>query len=280
MLIARVISAIVFFAFFFLGLFNPLFVWALPLLLAVAALSALKEFAHFTPQRPRPSFVWLAYGAALLMLADAYYYELDHALAILGLLTVISLGWGTLSLERDSTSMAGVCLIGTLYVTLPLALITIIWRTAVQSNNQDGQHYIIFLVLGTQASDVGAYFIGRLLGRHKMAPRISPGKSWEGFAGGVAFTLLLAVLAKLFWNNIDRLFGWYEIVGFALVFSMVGPVGDLAESWLKRTAGIKDSGRTFTGHGGVLDIIDSLLFTTIIYYIYLGLSPRHEIGIF
>ncbi len=280
MLFARVISAVLFYALFFLGLFNPWFVWALPVLLSVACLLALREFVHLGPYPPRHSFLLLAYGAALWMLADAYLYRLDHALLILGLLTVVSLGLGTLIRERHFAQMAGICLIGMLYATLPLALMTYIWREAVATDQFNGQHYLIFLVLVTQSADVGAYFIGRFWGRHKLAPQLSPGKTWEGFFGGVALALLVAALMKLSWNNVDRIFAWREVAVLSLLFAVVGTLGDLAESWLKRNAGIKDSGQTYTGHGGMLDVIDSLLFTTIFYYAYLGLSPKHPTEIF
>jgi phosphatidate cytidylyltransferase len=266
----RIVSSAIFFALFFLGLFHPAFVWAVPLLLTFAALAGLTEFLRFGHQRPPTPMIWLAVASALLLLADAYWRKLDDALLIVGMQTVLSMGLGTVRGDKNYAETSGKCLIGTLYVTLPLALITLIWRGAVAAEwDGDGPHYLIFLVLGTQASDIGAYFVGRAFGKHKMAPTISPGKTWEGFAGGVAFTLLLAVCFKLFWNNMSRVFGWWEILSLALLFSTVGPLGDLTESWFKRNSSIKDSGRTFTGHGGMLDIIDSLLFTTIFYYFYL-----------
>jgi phosphatidate cytidylyltransferase len=269
----RFISSIVFFALFFLGLFQPWFFWAVPFLVTAATLMGLSEFLRFGVQRPPTPMIWLAVLSALALLADAYWARLEHALLIIGLQTVVSMGLGTLRGEKNFAETAGKCLIGTLYVTLPLALITHIFTGALASNrNGDGPHYLIFLVLGTQSGDIGAYCIGRLFGRHKMAPGLSPGKTWEGFAGGVLFTCLLAVCFKLFWNNMDRIFGWAEILALAIMFSTVGPLGDLTESWFKRNSAIKDSGNTFTGHGGMLDIIDSLLFTTIFYYCYLWIA--------
>lgn len=271
MLSARVTSAIVFFIAFFLGLFHPWFQWVLPVLLALACVKGLYEFMHFGMEHPPRVFQSLALATALLMFADAYFFDLHHLLIILGLLTVISLGCGALRTDQNFTEVTGKCLIGTLYVTFPLALIMMIWHDAVHNDSHNGQHYLIFLVLVTQASDIGAYFVGRWLGRHKLAPRISPGKTVEGFIGGVAFTLLVVILMLLFWNNMPRIFKWSEALFLGFMFSVIGPIGDLTESWMKRSTGIKDSGTTFTGHGGMLDIIDSLLFTTIFYYLYLRL---------
>lgn len=269
MLSHRIISALLFFVFFFLGLFQPYFFWVLPILLAAATFMGLVEFVHFGTHVPSRPFIGLALIGAAALLLDAYFYPIRYTLPILGFLTIFSLGLGTLRMERHFLEVAGKCLIGTLYVTLPLALIMEIWRIGIASDTDNGQHYLIFLVLVTQASDIGAYFTGRAIGKHKLAPRLSPGKSVEGFIGGIVFTLLVAVLFKLLWNNMNAIFGWWEIVFLSLVFSTVGPLGDLTESWFKRNTQIKDSGRTFTGHGGMLDIIDSLLFTTIFYYVYL-----------
>jgi phosphatidate cytidylyltransferase len=272
MLSRRIISSVIFFAIFFLGLFNPWFGWVLPLLVTLATVKGLTEFLRFGQQRPPTPMIWMAVACALALLSDAYWWQLRHALLIMGLQTVLSMGLGTLRLEKNFAETAGKCLIGTLYVTLPLALIMEIWRAAIAADNHNGPHYLIFLVLGTQASDVGAYCVGRLCGRHKLAPNLSPGKTVEGFVGGVVFTLLVAVGFKIFWNNMDRIFGWREILFLALLFGVIGPVGDLTESWFKRNSAVKDSGHTFTGHGGMLDIIDSLLFTAIFYYGYLWLA--------
>ena len=273
MLPHRILSTLAFFALFFLGLFHPWFAWAVPALVTLATVMGLAEFLRFGLKRPPTPMIWLAIGSALTLLADAYWFRLRHALLIMGLQTVLNMGLGMARREQNFAETAGKCLIGTLYVTLPLALITEIWRGAVAYDVRgDGPHYLIFLVLGTQMADTGAYGIGRLFGRHKMAPRISPGKTWEGFAGGVICTLLLAAAFKIWWDNMDRIFGWWEILALALMFATVGPVGDLTESWFKRISEMKDSGRTFTGHGGMLDIIDSLLFTTIFYYGYLWLA--------
>jgi phosphatidate cytidylyltransferase len=269
MLHFRIISSLIFFLLFFLGLFHPWFFWVVPLLVTAATVMGLQEFLRFGQRRPSTPLIWIALLAALALLADAYFWNLRHALLIMGMQTVLSLGLGTLRLEENFAESGGKCLIGMLYVTLPLALITAIWRGAIAADDQNGQHYLIFLVLGTQMSDIGAYAFGRMFGKHKLAPRLSPGKTVEGFIGGVALTVVVLACFKLWWNNMSNIFHWGEIFFLALMFSTIGPLGDLTESWFKRTSRIKDSGNTLTGHGGMLDIIDSLLFTTIFYYAYL-----------
>lgn len=269
MLITRLISAFAFFALFGVGLFAPGFDAILVFLFAGGALLGIYECMQLGVKRPSLPFTAVAQLGALMLLADAYLTGLQHALLILGLVTVAAIALGLFLNREHGSDLAGKCLVSLIYVGLPFALIMDIWRGAGLAAPYDGPFYIIFLVLTTWASDVGAYFVGRWLGRTKMAPRLSPGKTWEGFAGGIAFTLAGVTAIKLAWPAMDRLFGWGEILVLGLLFSILGPIGDLAESQLKRSAGAKDSGVTYTGHGGLLDIVDSLLFTTVFYYGYL-----------
>lgn len=118
------------------------------------------------------------------------------------------------------------------------------------------------------AADIGAYFVGRAFGRHKLAPHVSPGKSWEGAFGGLAFVLLVAIVVALAWPTSALLPGWLaQRVGVpAMLLLMVllvalSIMGDLFESLLKRRRGVKDSGSIFPGHGGILDRIDALVPT-------------------
>jgi phosphatidate cytidylyltransferase len=110
------------------------------------------------------------------------------------------------------------------------------------------------------ATDTGAYFAGRFFGRHKLAPEISPGKTLEGSMGGILFSFL-ALLAYTAWVREVFPFGLLELWLFSLLLSLAAQLGDLVESMLKRFAGVKDSGQFLPGHGGLLDRLDSLLFT-------------------
>ncbi|WP_243030722.1 phosphatidate cytidylyltransferase [Thermus altitudinis] len=110
------------------------------------------------------------------------------------------------------------------------------------------------------ATDIGAYFVGRTLGRQKLAPEISPGKTVEGSLGGIAVSFLALVLYTSLVREVFP-FGLLELWLFSLLLSLAAQLGDLVESMLKRYCGVKDSGRFLPGHGGLLDRIDSLLFT-------------------
>ena len=116
----------------------------------------------------------------------------------------------------------------------------------------DAQRLLVVLVL-VWVADSAAYFVGRAWGRHKLAPAISPGKTWEGAAGGVAGALVYAIICKRFFDEV----GWAAYLAAAALLALLSIVGDLFESAAKRRAGVKDSGALLPGHGGILDRIDS-----------------------
>jgi phosphatidate cytidylyltransferase len=117
-----------------------------------------------------------------------------------------------------------------------------------------GLRWLLYVLLLVWAADTGAYFAGRAFGRHKLAPRVSPGKTWEGAAGGLLLVAILAIFAAPVLGRAGPGF-----VGLSLVVAAFSIVGDLIESLFKRHAGLKDSGRLIPGHGGLMDRIDSIL---------------------
>ena len=137
-----------------------------------------------------------------------------------------------------------------------------------------GIRLLFFFLATIWVGDSGAYYVGRNLGRHKMAPRISPNKTWEGLAGGVAGTVAGAALARfLFVPDL----GWPHVLALAAILAVTAPVGDLVESQLKRDTGIKDSSTLLPGHGGFLDRTDSLLYSAppvLVYLLASGLVTR------
>lgn len=133
----------------------------------------------------------------------------------------------------------------------------------------EGHYYLLFFVLITKFSDTGAYVVGSLIGRHKMIPRVSPGKTWEGFGGAILGSVLASVVFVWFFQQHMRGMTWAHALILGLLLGVGAVVGDLIESLFKREAGLKDSGKLFPGIGGILDLLDSLLFNAPIMYLYL-----------
>lgn len=129
---------------------------------------------------------------------------------------------------------------------------------------EDGFARLLFLLVTIWTTDIMAYFIGRAVGRHKLAPPLSPGKTWEGLLGGMAG----AVVAAEIFNRFHPVGSPGEVITTAALIAVLGQVGDLFESALKRMAGVKDSGRVIPGHGGVLDRFDSLFFVLPLFYYF------------
>ncbi len=137
-----------------------------------------------------------------------------------------------------------------------------------------GEWLIFFLLLVTWASDTGAYYVGTLYGRHRLAPTISPKKSYEGLVGGVIGAIIAAYIIR--WWFLPELSG-LDCLVLGILLTLTGLWGDLTESAMKRSVGIKDSGGILPGHGGMLDRLDSLLFTAPAFYYYVTMVSRLRI---
>ena len=153
-----------------------------------------------------------------------------------------------------------VTLFGIVYVALLFA-----FQVAIHAG-PPGKKWLVFLYLVIWASDTGAYYAGSAFGKHRLYEKISPKKSIEGLLGGVLASVLVAVLCRL-WPAPSL--GIIEPAVLGAVLALVGTVGDLAESLIKRSAGVKDSGTIIPGHGGILDRMDSMLFAAPVLFFYL-----------
>ena len=145
------------------------------------------------------------------------------------------------------------------YPILPFALL-------ITMNQNPMYHSLLFILFVIVFSfDTGSYFIGNAIGFHKLAPSISPGKTWEGAIGGWIFAMI--GLCLVLWE-LNKSVSWWFILIFSLFACLLSLIGDLFESFLKRRAGIKDSGTLLPGHGGFLDRFDGILFTVFFFYIF------------
>ena len=133
-----------------------------------------------------------------------------------------------------------------------------------------GQYYILFLLVGTKFSDMGGYIVGSLIGRHKMIPHISPGKTWEGFTFGcLVFSVAGGCAVYALFGEHMPLLNWTHVIILGFLLGILAVVGDLAESIVKRCLARKDSGQVLPGIGGLLDLVDSILFTAPVLFLYL-----------
>lgn len=148
-------------------------------------------------------------------------------------------------------------LMGQVYVALPLSILSSLYHFV-------GQYMVLAMFAFIWISDTGAYMVGCLIGKHRLFERISPKKSWEGFFGGLGLSIIIAALAARFIpDGYVLLSGYAQWIVFAVLVTIFSTWGDLCESLIKRTVGVKDSGKLIPGHGGILDRIDSLLLVAL-----------------
>lgn len=172
--------------------------------------------------------------------------------------------------EKSLISVAST-VIGFLYIAFLFGFMA---RLCFMESSADGavpgKWLIIWLVAVTKFTDMGAYITGSLIGKNKMIPHISPGKTWEGFFGALLWAQLAACgLYALLPSELKLLGGWHHVIILGFILSLLAVVGDLAESIIKRCLNAKDSGQTLPGIGGALDLIDSLCFTAPALYFYI-----------
>ncbi len=157
-----------------------------------------------------------------------------------------------------------------IYLGWPISVMLLLRGFPVGFNHNDGLWWLLTVFGGVWGFDTGAFFAGHFFGRHKLAPNISPGKTWEGVFGGLIFSVIAAIL----FTTLPMGVPWYLAVLLGLLVGMAATLGDLAESLIKRQTGVKDSGEFFPGHGGILDRIDSLLFAVLVVYIFAQLIGK------
>lgn len=256
-ILARILTALVGIPIVLLSLYlgGPIFL----IFIALFSLAALVEFIHLLGVSLR--FGTLA-GLAMVL---PYYLNLSFDLVawdvylLLYLLVSASMCFVFLFKKLDFFKAAGLIFSG-LYVPALASTLTLV------RSMENGAILALAVILLTWGTDTGAFFIGKLLGRGKLAPAISPNKSWAGAWGGLVSGIIIAVVFGILIEANVLLFALWG--GLA---SMAGQIGDLCESAFKRYAGVKDSGTLLPGHGGFLDRIDSMLFTSAVSYIIFGM---------
>jgi phosphatidate cytidylyltransferase len=163
---------------------------------------------------------------------------------------------GVADTRQSATVAVGGTVLGVTWIGLGLVALL-----ALRALPEHGRTAAFAVLIAVWAGDTFAYLVGRLVGRHKLAPKISPGKTWEGFVGGTVATVFVTFVAL--YKDRDEFLSIGQMLLLGAALAAAAPLGDLFESLLKRDMGVKDSGRLLAGHGGVLDRIDAQLFASV-----------------
>jgi phosphatidate cytidylyltransferase len=224
--------------------------WVFVAIVALMATACYHEFAGISAATGAPGPLWIGFPLGYLFLFD------PNTIRIVPLVALIF----ALRLPDLSKVLA-------FAASLALGIVYLFgaWRCAIDLRAVN-PYWIFFALSINWVGDIAAFYVGKNIGKHKLLPRVSPAKSWEGAAGSI----ILAVIYGVF---LDQQVGLglsvAEMVGLSILCNIAGQIGDLAESALKRGAGLKDSGTLLPGHGGFLDRLDSSLFTMPVVYYFL-----------
>jgi phosphatidate cytidylyltransferase len=237
--------------------------WMIALFAAIVAGLAAFEFRSMAAAARAGFPLWWMIAAIALFFITTFLDPSDMASA-LSLSAIVLFGWSALRSPLDCVlgeTSAGLLML--VYIAFPLTLLPLIWTA------EDGTALLLFLFLCVWSGDIAALYVGKRFGKRKLAPRLSPNKTWEGaiasVVGSVIFGVGLVLLGDWFslhdssFMRLHTTAPWWEFLVLAVVLNVAAQFGDLLESAIKRGVGVKDSGTILPGHGGVLDRIDALL---------------------
>jgi phosphatidate cytidylyltransferase len=218
--------------------------------------------------------VWISFALSILFLIAAMFpsYRLSIIEISLGVSLLVSFSWLFFRKRLDGAMVDWALTMAiSLYLGWPTSFMLLLrgytpatFQGSGAVTLPTGAWWLLVVLLGVWGFDAAAFFSGRYFGRHKLAPEISPGKTWEGVVGG----LVLSITAALVLTVVPLHVPWYFAILLGVLVGMAATLGDLAESLIKRQTHVKDSGQIMPGHGGMLDRIDSLLFAVIVVYIF------------
>ena len=230
-------------------------------LVAIWGLLAAFEFYRMVAVSKVSSLTYFGLVWTLLFILSPH-FDYDFIIPLLlTSATVLSLVWLIVRPQKEGAFSSWAWTIaGILYVGWLLSYLVALRLDA-------GRNWVFFVLFTTFGSDTAAFFVGRALGRHRLAARISPNKTWEGAIAGVFGAIIVSLVFTLP-TPLSLPLGYGQAVLLGLLVSVFGQLGDLVESLLKRNMGVKESGRLIPGHGGVLDRMDSVVFAGIVVYLY------------
>jgi phosphatidate cytidylyltransferase len=226
---------------------------------------------------------WMALGTALAFVVTLPDFPVEAQLPVLSALTLALFAWnGFRSPLIQVLPDTAQGLFGLIYIAYPLTLIPLLWK------QEDGIALVLFLLVCVWAGDIAALYIGRAFGKRKLAPRLSPGKTWMGSFASILGSMLVAGVLVYISDTLTARGNtllhisepiWQSLI-LAAILNIAAQLGDLLESAIKRGAGVKDSGTLLPGHGGILDRIDALLLATPVLWFILLLKDYFGLGRF
>ena len=246
-------------------LFAP--AWGLLLLAELVGLLGVRELFEMARKSGYRAFRAPAYLATLLLVAAFYPPSPRPVWVVMGLTITVGLAaiWRGAP-KRETTAEMAITIMGPLYAGLMLGTVVGLRLTPPETV---GRHWVLFLLIVIMLGDTGAYYVGKSLGKRRLSPALSPKKTVEGLIGGVTVSVAAAiVVARLLLPHV----GLLHAALLGAVLALLGVVGDLFQSLLKRGAEVKDSGNLMPGHGGVLDRLDSLYFSAPALLVYVRLT--------
>lgn len=269
----RVVSAIILLSIVFCGFYFDAMKWVLIGVLALIALMCVEELMEMLRHKNLRVYRRVAMFGVLFLMLEATMTGMNNSILVYGMCVCFAL---MVRLRGRVTGawadVSGTCFT-IAYVGIPMAAILKVFLSGSQ-----GEAWLLYVLAIIGCTDSFALFVGKRFGRVKLWPKISPGKTVEGAIGGVGGALLAATVVNEFFVDYFPGITPLELVLFAVLFSVVGQMGDLAESLFKRDIGVKDSGSELTGHGGFLDLMDAILFTAIPLLIYLEITRPAILG--
>jgi phosphatidate cytidylyltransferase len=234
-------------------------------LLAVAVAFGLASFWELSRLASKVGWDLLSVGYPLVALSVSAFYPGFPGFQETGIALLLVVGLAAVLTRDPGRETLGSIAASVFAILYPGALLGTVVGIRTLPPDELGRLWLIFLLAVVMVGDAGAYFVGRAFGRRPLAPVVSPKKTVEGLGGGIVFSVATAILLRH--TALPHLAFW-TAVGLGLSMAILGVAGDLFESLLKRSAGIKDTSSLIPGHGGVLDRIDSLLFASPFLFLY------------
>jgi phosphatidate cytidylyltransferase len=264
--------------------------WLITLFAAIVAELAAYEYLQLASvgaeshgAKLRIPLWWMTLGTALAFVVTLPNFPVEAQLPVLSALTLALFAWnGFRSPLIQVLPDTAQGIFGLIWIAYPLTLIPLLWK------KEDGPALVVFLMVCVWVGDIAALYIGRAFGKHKLAPRLSPGKTWEGSIASIIGSVLAAALViwigqlltargNLILHITEPI--WQTLV-LAAILNIAAQLGDLLESAIKRGAGVKDSGTMLPGHGGILDRIDALLLAAPVLWFALIIKDALGLGRF